>query len=492
MISFRNRSLLFCCVGGLPGLNPLQTLPLSAASAPRQTASSLPSGNRETLVWTYSWKPAPGDAAPTASVCPLKYGKKWAYSVEIDDGPVSTFSVSQPLLADFTYTDAPPGVPGGRARPFVGGAAVFPLRLDTGNETALTWRQLRDLKKKGWGVLSHSYWHSGNSWNPNAGLTPPQFRDELFWSQAIFAAEVGDGRSPTHFVYPNGYMAYQPYLQAYGFHSASRVAGKFPHLADPAVDLLDMDRNYLDESVWSKAGDALAGIPASPREGDCVIDFTHGMEADPNSANHKRWRSRLTTIAARSGAAGDDTLWCAPTSEIVDYTLAARAATLRATRGKIELTLPRALAGTPLTLHLVGIPPGTVLVPPAEGTLYRQGDQVWLTTPALSKPGAAPPAPGIVKVYDGTLQDFHPAKPIRVAGVRVLQRGEPKPGFALKIDIIAPDGKAFPLVNAPPGINWGSWLLYPIVPNRPAVAAKSVRINTDPSLVRMEIWALSE
>jgi hypothetical protein len=395
-------------------------------------------------------------------------------------------------LEKFTYTDAPPGVSGGSAKPFVGGAAVFPLRLNTGNDTFLNWAQLRALRSQGWGVLNHSYWHSGNSWDPKAGLTAPQFRDELFWSQAILAAEAGDGRSPTHFVYPNGYMEYTPYLKEYGFHSASRVAGKFPHLANASVNFLDMDRNYLDESVWSKPGDPMAGIPATPGAGDFVIDFTHGMEADPNSANHKRWLTRLGTLAARSGRAGDDTLWCAPTSEVIDYTLAARAATVRTANGKVALTVPAQLSGTALTLHLVGIAPKTVLPTPVGGRLYRQGTEVWITTPPLGAPGTAPPKPGIVKVYEGSLQDFTPPNPIRLAGVRVLQRGEPKPGFALKIDLTAPDGTTSTLSNASPGTNWGSWLLYPIVPNRPALLTKSVHINTDPSLYQMEVWALAE
>lgn len=477
---------LFCCSGSLLGLHAPQ------AFTPHAPAPTL-IGSKESkaILWTYSWKAAAGEAAPNVSVSPLKYGKRWAYSVEIDDGPASTYAVSQPLLEQFAYTDAPPGIPGGKVRPFVGGAAVFPLRLNTGNATFLSWQQLRALRQKGWAVLNHGYRHAGNSWEPNAGLTPPQFREELYWSQAVFAAEVGEGRSPTHFVYPNGYMEYKPYLKEYGIRSASRVAGKFPHLADTATDLLDMDRNYLDESVWSKMGDALAGIPASPAAGDLVIDFTHGMEADPNSANHRRWRTRLETIASRSGRAGDDTLWCAPTSEVVDYVLAARTALLQAKRGSLSLTFPREFAGTALTLHLSGLSSNAILPPPPGGALYRKGDQAWITTPPLGAPGAPAPKPGIVKVYEGPLQDFTPPHPIALAGIRVLQTGEPKPGFTLKIALTAPDGKTTPLVNASPGVNWGSWLLYPLVPNRPALLTKSVQISKDPTLSRMEIWALA-
>lgn len=471
-----------CCIAAL--LCRL-VLPGTAQPPPAKRTAA------KATVWTYTWTPGPGDIVPAADVCPLKYGKRWAYCVEIDDGPASTLAVSQPLLAQFTYTDAPPGVPGGAARPFVGGAAVFPLRLDTGNETFLSRQQLRELKSKGWAILNHSYSHSGNSWDPKAGLTPSQFRNELYWSQAILAAEAGDGRSPTHFVYPNGYREYTSYLKEFGFRSASRVAGKFPHLANPSVDLLDMDRSYLDESVWSKVSDPLAGIPATPAEGDVVIDFTHGMEAEPNSPNNKRWRTRLETIEARSGSKGDNSVWCAPTSEVVDYALAARSATLDVKRGQVTLTIPGEQSGTALTLHLVHVSPRAILARPPGGTLYRQGDQVWITSPNLGPAGAAPPQPGIEKVYDGPVQDFAPPKPIRIAGVRILQRGEPRSGFTLKIDLIAPGGSVTALADGAPGTNWGAWLLYPVLPNTPAILTQRIQTNTDPCLTKMEVWAVA-
>jgi hypothetical protein len=442
--------------------------------------------------WTLIWKAPKNTPAPKAEICSLKYGKRWAYAVEIDDGPVSTFTVSLPLLGGYTFTDAPPGVSGGKPLPFVGGAAVIALRTGTSNSTFLNWDQLRQLQKQGWGLLSHSYWHSGYGWEPKGALTPDQFRDELYWSQTIFAAELGDGRGPTHLVLPNGYTAYAPYLAAYGMRSASRVAGKPNHLADPKNDFSDMDRNYLDESVWSKPGDALAGFPASPATDDLIIDFTHNMEADPTSANHRRWKARLHSIAGRFGQTGDDSVWCAPTSDVVAYRLAVKAATLETKPDHVTLRLPTSLPGTALTVHLSGVAPAVQFTAPPGGTLYRRGSDVWVTTPRLGLPGAPAPSPKLKCVYRGPVKDITLAMPERVAGVRVLQQGEAKKDFTLGLTLVSPDGKDIPLSLPNPGTNWGAWLLYPIVPNRPAVLAKTIRIHEDPSLSQMEVWAIAD
>jgi len=239
--------------------------------------------------WQWKLPIAAAKSALQVEVCPLKYGKTWAYSFEIDDGPASTLAVSQPLLARYQWNDAPPGVAGGTLRPFVGGAAVILGSINTGNSTGLTYEQLDQLKKSGWSFLDHSYWHSGNHWDPANFLKPEDFKRELFWSQTIFAELLNDGRGATHFVFPNGDYHYGPYLEAYGLRSATRVGGSSPHnLRDSKLNFLDFNRNYLDESVWSQQNNALSDLPAQPQAGDFIIDFTHGMDGDAQSANNKR------------------------------------------------------------------------------------------------------------------------------------------------------------------------------------------------------------
>lgn len=469
----------------------LLAIALSLMAIPNSPGRAAPDSPRD-VEWTWRWKPAPGEAAPAAEVCTFRYGKRWAYSVEIDDGPVSTLTVSQPLLAQYRYTDAPPGVPGGRRLPFVGGAAVIVLRTGTPNNTFLNWEQLRTLRSLGWDVLNHGYAHIGNSYEPNGALNAGQLRRELLWSQAIAAAELGDGRAPTHFVYPNGYTAYEAHLSEFGLRSSSRVAGRSRgNVDDPGFVPADLNRNYLDESVWAKANNPLAGLPAAPKTGDFVLDFTHGMEADPASPNHRRWQIRLEHLASHYGQAGEDSMWSAPTSEVVNYTLARKSARLQCERGQLRLTLPEATAGTRLTVHLTGVRSETPLSAPPGGALYRRGDEAWVTTPVLGLPGAPLPLPHVKRLYRGPLRTVQFDRPERIAGVRVLQQGKPAPGYRLKIDL-AKDAGGESLTDADPGTNWGSWLLFATVPEREAPLARRVEITADPSLKELEVWGISE
>jgi len=140
--------------------------------------------------WTYTWQPGANDSQVTASVSPLKYGKSWAYSIEFDDGTVFPVQYAEALISQFKYTDAPPGVAGGKERPFVATCAINPYTIDTPNTTILTWTQLKSLMEKGWGIVNHSYWHTGVHWDPDKMNSPDQFQRELFWSLTMIGLGV--------------------------------------------------------------------------------------------------------------------------------------------------------------------------------------------------------------------------------------------------------------------------------------------------------------
>lgn len=443
------------------------------------------------MEWTWQWKPSANET-PRAEVCPFRYGKEWAYSVEIDDGPVSTVTVSQPLLAEYAFTDAPPGVRDGHRMPFVGGAAIIGLRTGTPNNTFLSWDQLRELRSKGWSVLNHGYWHSGYSWDPKGAITADQIRRELFWNQAVIAEELGPEAAPTHLVLPNGYTPYAAHLREFGVRSASRVAGaSAANTRAAGFKLEDLNRNYLDESVWAPAKDALVGLPRVPRSGDLIVDFTHGMDGRPESANNQRWRERLRWLASHFGSDGDDTMWCAPTDEVVSYALARDAATTRAERGRLTVSLPRGLPGTRLTVHLTGIDPKTRLEAPTGATLHRRDDHVWITTPVLGKVGAPLAEPRVRRVFHGPVKPLALEKPRRVAAIRVLQHGKPVTSFVFSIDLLNGD-KGTSLVQSSIPENWGAWLLYPTIPGGSAPLTQEVHITPDPCLKEMEVWAVAE
>lgn len=442
--------------------------------------------------WECAW---PSNTAPKIQIAPLLWGKTWAYSLEIDDGPASTFTVVQPLLAKFAFSDAPVGVGGGKPKPFVGGAAIFMARFDSGNSTLLNAEQLRGLQQSGWELLNHSYWHSGRSWGDAAGqLGAADIRRELFWSQALMATLSPGNRAPAQFVFPNGYTPYAEHLGEFGIRGASRVGASSKRRIDEKTVWLDLDRNYLDEGTWAKSGDALQGLPPTPAQNDWIIDFTHGIDANVDSVNHRRWQTRLEHISSQWGKAGDDSLWCAPTGAVVAYAHAAKAAKLEVKAGKIRLEVPDGLPGTPMTLHFSDVDAALKIPIPAGATLYRKGREAWLTTPFLGELGAPAPSPRLERIYSGEVKAVTLEKPRRIAGVRLLQAGSAPKTFALQIDVVGTDSQVTPLVSpekAALGSNWGTWLLFPTVPDREAPLAREVRVNADPSLKKMEIWAVA-
>jgi len=285
-------------------------------------------------------------------------------------------------------------------------------------------------------------------------------------------------------------MEYLPFVKEFGLRSASRVGGRTRSLTIPDDNYLDLDRNYLDESVWKQSGDALVGFPKTPKDGDLIIDFTHGMDADPQSANHKRWKERLESIASRYGAAGDNSMWCAPTPDIISYSNAAKSATVLSERGRIVVRVPASLPSASLTIKLSGLVVDSKFPTPAGGTLYRKDGEAWITAPVLGSPDLRPPLPHLKRIYEGPVQNASWPKAEQIACVRLLQHGAPQPGFKLKIDLLARSGVRTALTNDTLKENWGAWQLFPTIPNRPAVIANSVEINTDPALHKMEVWAV--
>ena len=443
--------------------------------------------------WSERWTPAPNEKDIRATVCPLKYDKKWAYAIELDDGTTETALLAPDFFANFHYTDAPPGEPNGKLMPIVGSLAIFPYRIE-GNSTFLTFDQLREICKKGWAVANHSYDHKGRTYgDPPEILTSEQLKDELFWSQAIFAHELG--RAPTHFVYPNGYTGYATELGNFGLVSGSLVGGKGGISLEKMGDnFLSITRCYLDEGSWTNpysTGEPMAGFPPNgPAKGDIIIDFTHVIAADPGSANQKRWKERLGTISTQFGAGGTDELWSAPTQDVISYWRAAKAAKVTLAPGNLSVSIPDALPGTPLTVRLEGVPPGTSIPVPSQGSLYRKGSTVWVTTPMIGMPGTAAPNPLVKRIYKGPPQpSIVLDSPQRIAAVRVRQHGDPAPDRQLKVDFTLPDGsvKNFATQTQQAGYITATQL-FSSTPNREAPLAKSIEITSIPSVKEVEIW----
>lgn len=446
--------------------------------------------------WTWTWKPA-GGAAPQAELCPFKYGKQWAYAVEIDDGPKWARTFAVPFLAEYAFTDAPPGGKGGKAQPFVGGLAVIVNSVGA-NDASADWDDLKAMTAAGWGVINHSLAHNGRSWGDESGrLNDRQIAEDAFWSQALIAHGLGTGRAPTGYVYANGYMDYNRggVLGRLGVRIATRVGGKTPaDVTTGEIDWLDYGRNYLDEGPWAKdqQGDPMAGFPVRDGDGPVnrfVIDFTHGIDPKPDSANHQRWRTRLKTIAGQWGAQGKDNLWCAPSGEVADYLRAVRVAKVSVGRDRLTVGIPDEVPGTALTVRLSGIPEKTTLSAPPGGVLHRRGDTVWVTTPVIGQAGSPAPVPGIRQAYAGPPGDIAFDKPCAVAGVAVQIGHELPVKFAYRITLRTAGGEELLVEkNMPPGWFVGT-NFHAVVPHAEAITASGMTLVGQPGIKRVVVWA---
>ncbi|MGE5609052.1 MAG: hypothetical protein ACM359_07345 [Bacillota bacterium] len=453
--------------------------------------------------WTWTWKPAPGDdKTPTAEICTFKYGKRWAYAIEIDDGPKWIASFAVPFLAQYHYTDAPPGVPGGIKKPFVGSAAVI-VGATGNNDSLLNWDDLAKLFDSGWGVMNHSYDHHANDWSgESAKLNDQQAYADAFWSQTILAAKLPGGRAPTGAVYANGYLAYNRNnaLAACGIGIATRVGSDSPRdVLDPQTKWLDFNRSYLDEKVWSNEqnqGKPMADFPGGEQDGppanSLVIDFTHEIERKPGSANQDRWRNRLKTIESRWGVGGGDSLWCAPTGEVADYIRAAHAAKLTMTSGKLTVSLPDGLPGSALTLRLRGIGNQAIVQAPEGGSLYRQGNAIVLTSPRIGPWGTNPPHPRLKCIYNGPAVSVDFSKPVRVAGVTMRIFGNPPSALRYRLAVRTSKGEEiFADRTVGPGWVVGGHLC-PIIPTSASITGTGVVVTGAEPLKTMAIWAIDE
>ncbi|HCE46645.1 MAG TPA: hypothetical protein DET40_24115 [Lentisphaeria bacterium] len=450
------------------------------------------------IKWEY---PLKGDAkAVKASVSPFLYGKTWGYSIELDDGGILAKNVAQPLFAEYKFTDAPPGVKRGKETPFVGTAAVMVCNMSGGNSTILSWDDVKDLLAKGWDISNHSFWHTGIHWDKTKLLSPDQFKRELFWSQAVFAHYAyADKKAPLTFVYPSGDYNYKPFLKEFNLRAGSRVSGSSAaSIFDPKFDPLELCRSNLDGLGGDKNKDPMGDFPKDIKDGTLHVDFSHGIDEKKDSVNYKAWQERLKTISDKYGAKGLDNVWCAPTSDLVSYALAAKSAKVDVSAGKITVVLPAGTIESRLTIRLEGIPESVKLDVPKDGLIYRQGDKVWLTTPALGKPNEAP-KPKVKIGYEG---NFAPEikfdKPMKVAAVRLQQSGGFAKGYVPRVVFLLKDGtrKEFNVEKVHKwtgfGPRWGGWCLYPLLPEEDAVLADGVEIAPDPAFKKVEVWILDE
>lgn len=449
---------------------------------------------------TWTWQFPAQKNKIKASICPVKYGKDWAYVLEMDDSLSCAKTTAEPLISQYQYTDAPTGVKGGKGKTFKGTVAALIICIGSKNSSYFSWKQVKELRDKGWGIANHGYWSTGNHWDPKKRLDKEQFERELFWCQVFLGNKLYDGKSaPAHMVYPNGDHYYKPHMGKYGILSASSTGGRRPIKLDKSnLDLTRMGRHNLDWWGWKKkGGESMYLFPNNgPAKNTLHIDFTHKINTKKDSANYQAWAKRLKNIGDTYGAKGKDNVWSAPTAEIVAYFLARKNAKLTLNDNIISLEVPKKYAKGNLTIKITGISANTKFKTPKGAVLYRKGDTVWITTPNFGTYLAAAPKTKIKRVFSGKFSEKIVLKDaVNLACVRLLQLGGVKKEFKPEITLISPEGKKIQLnVNkilkwAPVKNRYGQWLMFPTLPEEKAPLVKEILFNPS-NFKEVEVWAV--
>ncbi|GHT21038.1 hypothetical protein FACS189430_00450 [Bacteroidia bacterium] len=452
--------------------------------------------NADNLVeWTYTWAGNPADSAIRASICPVKYGKKWAYSIEIDDGTRQTGLFAPDFFATFKYTDAPPEIRGGTPMPVVGSLSVIVSPVDA-DCRVLTHGDLSQIQKKGWSIANHSYSHSGRTWGdlPEI-LSEESMVKDLFWSQTILTTWNIHGCVPVHYVYPNGYTDYANHFDETEIISASLVGGTDGRniLHPDTGKRLYLDRTFLDESVWSNTGNPLEGLPLNGfKTGDLQIDFTHAINTVPFSSNQKRWKERLRHLEQTYGAQGSDEFWSAPPDEVIRYTHAAQDSKIEVASNRFTLSLPEHRAGTSLTVKLDNVPNATRMDAPEGGVIYRQDKTVWLTTPLIGE-CCKKVKPAVKEIYRGAMvQNLVFSKPIKIAAVQVKVHGNP---VDMALSLCLPDSSRMYFDGiAASSYYMTGYQLFSQYPNHDAITATGIHVDVEHNYCyrEMVVWTLEE
>lgn len=424
----------------------------------------------------------------------MLYGKKWAYCIQVDDGGSWVAEYGAKIFSQCRFTDAPPGISGGKSFPVVGDVAIWTTKIGA-NPTYLNAAQIAELREEGWDLSNHSHTHRGRTFgDPPEPLSLEEMRAELFWSQALLATFL-EGRPPAVFVYPNGYTAYQAAIKEAGFRAGVLVGGEGgKNLASPKLNLLLFSRNYLDEGFWTSKwakGDPMAFLKEEPEGNDVMIDFTHEMDHDPQSANQQRWAERLRTISLKWGEKGEDSFWSAPTPAVFDYFLASKEAAVDLAPGNLTVRLSEGSPGSRLTVRLDNFPPETKLPTPEGSTIYRDGTTAWVTTPFLGQPRMAPPQPVVEKIWEGKVGEYVPDRSFRLAAVRLNHSGTPEPGELLHVEYEDEKEQVHVLEDRPLNHAYadGDYLVA-TVPNKDAPIVTRVNVTPLQVLKGMEVWAV--
>lgn len=284
----------------------------------------------------------------SATIAPLKYNKKLAFSFTLDDGYRSAYTCAYPLLNGGRVS---PPIPdeyksdsGGDGELSAGlyytngcGERV-PFRLAVAlnagivydrpdNRARLSWSEVEKLYDSGWDILNHGYHHlskHGTDYNSEVLANIRFVRQKLGFTMTQFVVPGGDHDPGYEHDYEKDAFAAGSFTVASYVGAGPAINVGRPLKPTQLIYARDLLSSYKDSVSLSSVDWQLAKIDSMMQSPQPIWynAFTH------NAGNRNLWTISLlypefkylmTSLYERYGQKGNDKLWMAPTQEVYEY-----------------------------------------------------------------------------------------------------------------------------------------------------------------------------
>jgi gliding motility-associated-like protein len=303
----------------------------------------------------------------TAALAPLKYNKRFALSMQIDDGNSSIIDYGFPVFeggnvdgTDYPGLNFTDGC--GNSHSFKMTSAIYMFAgngatgLDLHNDPStdvITWQELNTLYENNWGVGNHGV-------NSNADLIPDFMdysiaRNTSYCRRKMYNATPG-GVIPGIFVNPNGAGGWtEPALElgnlcALNQNNTGPLGDKGGNVNETGLDWAGERYNLyrlIAESISVKGlADDLEEQSLDGANFWAPI-FTHSI---PNDYGFSKFASDFTYVADTYGANGTDEILMTTDEEILDYLIL-----------RDGTTVNQSITGDVLTITFTGNTPNNLL-----------------------------------------------------------------------------------------------------------------------------------
>ncbi len=287
-----------------------------------------------------------------ATLARLKYDKKWALSVNLDDGYVSQYTNGFRFLDRYGY------------RGSIGLVGSF---LDWNDPEYINAEQMKELLEKGWEIANHSYSHRAVSYYEAMGMTGEQImRAEILQCNEALDRAVRDYR-PYSFFVPFGDAAYFPLVRDYnevllGFNAMGHSGYDLHDLDDlQEAAIFEFGRKHIPRD-GSRFDDIHAYVTNNPSKRYWLRTLDHSVDDYASDTE-----MAIDYLYYHYGAGGTDEVWVDSVAAVHQYILCQRHSTIAAVTSQQLPALDDLVWAT--------WPPPVEPTPPTTTVVFQQGTE---------------------------------------------------------------------------------------------------------------------